>query len=81
MASEKEVKHNKMALGEQKLNASEKDSVTASSACTLSQPQSYVEYEPGNAPCTLSHALRVQMIYLESVVQFWTNHFSFCWCF
>ncbi|KAM3218396.1 carbon catabolite repressor protein 4 6 isoform X2 [Capsicum annuum] len=46
VASEKEVKHNKMALGEQKLNASEKDSVTASSACTLSQPQSYVEYEP-----------------------------------
>lgn len=47
MASEREVKDNKMASAEQKFDTREKDSGTGSSACTLSRPQSSVEYEPG----------------------------------
>ncbi|KAK4340825.1 hypothetical protein RND71_039326 [Anisodus tanguticus] len=54
-ASETEVKGNKMALDEQKLDTPEKDSGTGSSACTLSQTQSSVVYDPGNS-CTCSES-------------------------
>lgn len=49
VAGERQVKDNTMALAEQKLDTPEKDSGTGSSACTLSQPQRSVEYEPGSS--------------------------------
>lgn len=58
VSSEREVKNNKMALAEQKLDTPENDSGTGSSACTLSQPQSSpqssVEYEPGSSCMVIS---------------------------
>ncbi|XP_055820610.1 carbon catabolite repressor protein 4 homolog 6 isoform X2 [Solanum dulcamara] len=54
VVTEREIKDNKMALAEQKLDTPEKDSGTGSSACTLSQPQSSVEYELGNSCMVIS---------------------------
>ncbi|MCD7464866.1 hypothetical protein HAX54_053531 [Datura stramonium] len=55
VASEREVKDNKMTLDEQKLDSPEKDSRTGSCACTLSQqPQSSVVYEPGSSCMVIS---------------------------
>ncbi|KAG5591769.1 hypothetical protein H5410_042283 [Solanum commersonii] len=54
VASEREVKDNKIASAEQKFDTPEKDSGTGSSACTLSQPQSSVEYELGSSCMVIS---------------------------
>ncbi|XP_010325135.1 carbon catabolite repressor protein 4 homolog 6 isoform X1 [Solanum lycopersicum] len=69
VASEREVKDNKMASAEQKFDTREKDSGTGSSACTLSQPQSSVEYEPGIScmviSCSESTADLPRVIHVE----------------
>ncbi|XP_049376852.1 carbon catabolite repressor protein 4 homolog 6 isoform X2 [Solanum stenotomum] len=69
VASEREVKDNKMASAEQKFETPEKDSGTGSSACTLSEPQSSVEYELGSScvviSCSESTADLPRVIHVE----------------
>lgn len=85
MAGERQVKDNTMALAEQKLDTPEKDSGTGSSACTLSQPQRSVEYEPGSSCMVFSCSERTndlpRIIHGNVADSLGQTISVFCWSF